>query len=95
MVKCMMCRKELEYDDHGLVMDGGFAVISFHYGSRHDQLIGFENHPSGYSPPENAREKLLGCQEVRGYICDDCFENNLDLFEGYNTVRTTKEERVV
>jgi hypothetical protein len=92
----MMCQKDLEMDGE-LVMDGGFAVISFHYGSRHDQMIGFERSggPRNYQDPQEKIEKLLECEEVRAYICDDCFESNLDLFEGYRISSTRKEERIV
>jgi hypothetical protein len=87
MPKCLLCKKELEVNECG-PSDGGCAIISFGYGSRHDQ-IGYSN------PPEGALDKMLSCDEIRCVICDDCFEKNLDLFEGYRIKTHTKKTRVI
>lgn len=92
-----MCRRELEWDDIGLVYDAGFMVVSFHYGSRHDQIE---------TPAQAAHLKLKGekqdklstmlrSDEIRAFICDDCFESNLDLFEGYKITVKRKETKVI
>jgi hypothetical protein len=86
-----MCRKELEWDDIGLVYDAGFMVVSFHYGSRHDQI-----EPPLLTPPPSIRlDALLRSDEIRAFICDDCFESNLDLFEGYKITVKRKETKVI
>jgi hypothetical protein len=94
-MKCLLCRKELEkeFQDE---FDGvssqpagaGVATIGFHYGSKQDQL-GVDM--LGESP----KKLLLASNEIRFYICDECFEENIDLFEGYNIERKFSEKRVV
>jgi hypothetical protein len=95
--KCLICRKELEWDDIGLVYDAGFMVVSFHYGSRHDQI----ETPLSFKCASWAGEKqdklstMLRSDEIRAFICDDCFESNLDLFEGYRITVKRKETKVI
>lgn len=92
MSKCIKCECELKRDEHGTVYQGGTFFISFGYGSDYDQL------PCGI--PEEVElskaEKLATCAEVRGFICDRCFEKHVDLLEGYK-VTTEKPvwERIV
>jgi len=74
---CLICGKSLPWEESmELVEGGGFVVLSFHYGSRHDQLATWVD--------KDKKSELLRCDEIRAYICDDCFENKLDLFEGWN-----------
>ena len=86
-----MCRKELEWEDIGLVYDAGFMVVSFNYGSRHDQI----EPPFSTPPPFTRLDALLRSDEIRAFICDDCFESNLDLFEGYEITVERKETKVI
>jgi len=94
-VYCLVCDKELEYDPgshhRGNVMDAGFMLVSFHYGSRHDQCHGYDGRKShrGESSP---MEKLLTCDEIEAFICDDCFEKKFSKMYGYDIVK--KVERV-
>jgi hypothetical protein len=57
---CLVCGKKMSflYPDHDQVNDGGNVTLAFHYGSKHDQMIGINDR----SKPAN------------GYICDECFE---------------------
>lgn len=83
-VKCLVCDRDLEHDEHELVYDAGFVEISFHYGSRHDQCKGF-----GLDLPENPTQadRLLCCDKIEAYICDDCFEKKADQMKGFMKVR--------
>ncbi len=84
-VHCLLCDKELDYEpgpDHtGCVYDGGFMLVSFHYGSRNDQC------PSAM-PAENDLDKMLNCDEIEAFICDDCFEKKFKKMRGYDVKRT-------
>jgi uncharacterized protein YlaI len=88
IVKCLTCEKDLEYDQHDLVMNGGFIQISFHYGSKHDQCKGFR----GNNSEDTELNKLLGCDEIEAYICDECFEKKSPLMKGFNV--KVKRDRV-
>jgi uncharacterized protein YlaI len=77
-VKCLLCEKDLELDGHGLVNDGGFVYVEFHYGSKHDQCKGF-----GYNWNEDVVDCLLGSDEIEAYICDDCFDKKHHLMRGF------------
>lgn len=80
-VKCLVCLKDLEMDAHGLVDGAGFAVVSFHFGSRFDQL--------GVSEGASKLEKILAADKIEAIICDDCFE------ERHEHVLAYKVEKVV
>ena len=92
--KCLICRKEIEVDEHN-TFAGGDVVISFGYGGRHDQCGG---HPNGLrcgTPALTPLEQLLQCDRIYARMCDDCFEEVYPLFEGYMVTKEIKEERVV
>lgn len=85
--RCLMCEKKLKIlSETGGISDGGYAIIQFGYGSRHDQI--------GTFPPEEPLSKILNADEIRFFICDDCFEKNIKFFTGINIVHTTKETEV-
>jgi hypothetical protein len=92
-VNCLVCDKELDYepgaDYRGNVSDAGFMLVSFHYGSRHDQCHGFSGRKSHRD--ERPMEKLLTCDEIEAFICDDCFEKKFDKMKGYDVRR--REDR--
>lgn len=108
-MKCLKCEKELERcpDSTGNVNDAGYMDVSFHWGSRHDMCRGFEGGKyrerrwaeEHHAPDsqEYKRSLLLTCDLVQAYICDDCFEKHLDLFEGYDKEHPLppKEKRVI
>ena len=75
-MKCLLCKKELNITDYG-PEKGGELTAAFGYGSTHDQI--------GYKGEDkNTRLKiLLQSDFIRAYICDECFEQNVDLFEGF------------
>jgi len=83
-MKCLKCEKELRYLMPGStnVDDGGDMVVTFHYGSRHDLMLGFSNERF-VRPTGNTRlEWLLRSDRIMAYICDDCFAKHAELFEG-------------
>jgi hypothetical protein len=86
--KCLLCNKELVWDENfDLIDKAGFITVSFHYGSRHDQ--------GGHSEPKDPLTKLLQCDEIRAFICDDCFEQKLAKFEGWKISTERKETRII
>ena len=87
MVKCLLCKKKLKFDKQiKSVVGAGTATIQFWYNSRYDKI--------GTFPPEEPLAKLLNADEIRFFICDDCFEKNADLFDGYDFTHTVKETKV-
>lgn len=79
--RCICCNKEIETWE-GLVKDAGFVVISFHYGSRLDQLLGFDGRKSEYDRQEPL-QNLLACDKIEAFMCDNCFIEKYELFNGY------------
>lgn len=92
-VNCLVCDKELDYEPgtqyNGNVTDGGFMLVSFHYGSCHDQCHGFNGRKAHRN--ENPMQKMLTCDEIEAFICDNCFEKKFDKMKGYDI--HTKRER--
>jgi hypothetical protein len=86
-MKCVFCERELEpvfEDNQFQAFGGGDLKVSFGFGSRHDHL--------GQRPDsEVPLERLLACDVIVGFICDDCFEKKHELFEGYNAVHQRPE----
>jgi uncharacterized protein YlaI len=87
--RCFVCEKKLEEQSSSeetnvAVYGAGYARLSFHYGSRYDQLGGIEN-------PKTPLEKLLNCDIIEMYICDDCFASRVashkKFFAGYNNAQ--------
>lgn len=103
--KCLKCEKELKPvgDNCSNIDDAGYMEVSFHYGSRNDQMKGFiditkfRRRRSGdpEPPPLTRRERLLKSDKIQAYICDDCFEKYEELFEGYSVHTKTDETRKV
>jgi Mg2+ and Co2+ transporter CorA len=87
-LKCIICCKEINASDD-YFFDGGDVLISFGYGSKHDQL-GFRGVQA-----ENDMEKMLQCDQIRAKICDDCFEKVFPMCKGYKVRTETIEERIV
>jgi hypothetical protein len=86
---CLVCDKELKLEQHtGNVIDGGPMLVSFHYGSRHDQM----GSKSEYYQ-ETPLDKLLACDEIEAFICDDCFERKVEKMKGYEIEKTRKRIR--
>lgn len=79
IVHCFCCENELEVDCDTIVNDGGWMNIDFGYGSKFD----YDRNAS--LGAEDEVGKLLQCNEVRAYICDECFERKFKLCEGYDT----------
>jgi uncharacterized protein YlaI len=88
-VKCLLCEKDLQLSESGLIDDAGFIYVEFHYGSKHDQCKGFGH----YGFDETLQDRLLGSDEIEAYICDDCFDKKHHLMRGFNKIveRTRKE----
>jgi hypothetical protein len=90
--KCLICHKVLKVDptsEHWGWFQGGDIIISFGYGSRHDQLRMKDILPTG------DMDRLLQCDEIRARICDSCFEERFSLCEGYNVTTEKKIEKVI
>jgi hypothetical protein len=94
-VNCLVCDKVLEYEPgtnhRGGVMDAGFMLVSFHFGSRHDQCHGFHGRKD-LRNDKNPVNQLLACDEIEAFICDDCFEKKFDKMKGYDIKR--HEDRI-
>lgn len=98
-MKCLKCEKPLSMlPDMPANPDGaGEIVVSFGYGSRHDQCSGWGGMPppSSGAPRHHRLTNTSVCNEVRAYVCDDCFEQYAHLFEGWSVRRVRPEERKV
>lgn len=92
-VYCCFCEKELDFDDHELVMDAGFVELGFHFGSRHDQCKGFGRYPMDENPDH--KEVLLSCDKIEGYICDNCFVEKAKFFKGFVVEQKRIEKRKI
>lgn len=94
-MKCLKCEKELKILEPTTsnIDDGGDLNVSFHYGSRHDMCLGYKGRKEMHSG-EDRRAKLLSCDHIQAYICDDCFEKHIELFDGYNNPEDTRREWV-
>lgn len=76
----------------------GEAVIRFHFGSRYDQCDGWDRPLDEVGDIPNrsrATELSCCCNEIRFWVCDDCFEKYAHLFSGYVTDTTKTERRVL
>lgn len=83
---CLLCKKELQCDKYHLY-EGGFINIEFHYGSRYDQCLGFDGRKSlilGDDGNPKSIDMLLASDSIQAYICDKCFEDNIQYMRGYN-----------
>lgn len=87
-MKCLCCEKVLGEMYAGRESftpeDGGRMMVSFGYGSRHDQ--------GGSGPAVTPIDKLLNCNEIEAYICDDCFEKKFDLMNGFSVKKTVTRD---
>jgi hypothetical protein len=93
-VKCLCCEKDILIDQNGFLNDAGYAYISFDYGSRHDQGKGFGGYRLESETPDR-KEKLLACDDIVAFICDDCFDKKQLLLKGYiKTCKTTCSRKV-
>jgi hypothetical protein len=83
----------------------GTMSIDFGYGSRFDRF-GMNSPRSkmlsrrtltktASESIEDRRKLLLTCDEMRAYICDDCFETHCDLIEGMDRVSIDDETKVI
>lgn len=89
-MNCFKCEKPLQMlPDAAHNPDGaGVFVLSFHFGSRHDQCDHRQIFP--VDPTMDRVSNLISCtDEIRGYVCDDCFAAHAHLLEGW-TVRTSR-----
>lgn len=90
ITKCLCCEKNLLVDEHGCLHDAGHIKIEFGYGSRYDQL--------GNANPEDGLtkiDKILACDFIKAYICDDCFEKKQDLIKGFVKIEKVNYERKI
>lgn len=98
--KCIFCEKDMTgIADTFQPDDGGEVRINFSYGSRHDQELdmkgcGFHIHHV-IELSETRLQKLLCCEKIVGYVCDDCFEKKQHLFSGYETSRPKPTNRKI
>jgi hypothetical protein len=91
MKRCLVCEKTLETGQFGLI-GAGTLTLEFHYGSTHDQC-GYTSIPTD----GNHQTTLLQSDEIRGYLCDQCFPQIQNRLEGYDIqqkiieTKTTKD----
>ena len=91
--KCLICECEIEIGENNEgPYEAGCCNISFHFGSRYDQMLGFDN--ARNSKSEDPIEKLLSCDQIEAVICDDCFSKKAHLCQGFKIVKTTKRKRI-
>jgi hypothetical protein len=86
--KCLICHKDIDIKD-GFIYGGGLATIDFGFGSKNDQL----GHIKLLS--NSLKNRLLCSDEIRFLICDDCFDKNLEYFQGYQVTSMVDETRLI
>lgn len=98
-MQCFKCEKPLQMmpDMPTNPDDAGEFVLSFHYGSRHDQCYGFEGRKAylTQTEPVSRCRQLEASDQIRGYVCDDCFEKFAHLLDGWDVKTTRTEGKVV
>lgn len=94
-MKCLLCKKTIPslYTGTDTPDNAGIIRVCFGYGSRYDQ-IGMR---TGTAPTSNnpTRDQLLTSDQIQAYICDDCFDANLDCFEGYRVVKSASDRKKI
>ena len=93
IVKCICCDKEIEVDEHGCLDHAGHCYLEFGYGSRHDQCKGFRG--KFLREDSDAQHRLLACDNITAYICDDCAEKKFPICQGYVKQAEYKWQRKV
>jgi hypothetical protein len=90
MQQCFICDKEIEDAGHESCLAGaGSFRLSFGYGSRFDS-------GSPYLRVNPTRiEQLLSCDEIEGYLCDDCFEKNQHKLQGFKIRKHIRRIKVI
>lgn len=93
-VYCLVCDKQLIHSEgnNGFLNDGGFMLLSFHYGSRHDQCFGYSKRKEMRSNVTDL-EKMLSCDQIEAFICDDCFESKIAKMRGYDLIDPSVKNR--
>jgi hypothetical protein len=95
MSHCLVCEKELPREKDGIHYGCGLLTIEMPYGSKFDQL-GYKSIPVPEDSAPDFREiMLLGSDEIRGYICDDCFEKKMKFLEGFEIKSERKWEQII
>lgn len=98
-MRCLKCEKALQMVDGTTVNpDGaGELLVSFHYGSSHDQCLGrpYRSDLTPTDPSAPRHQFLLVCDQIRAYICDDCFVTHSHLFEGWSLPNSLPSEKVL
>ena len=90
---CLICEKAISIlEDMPNPVGAGTLTACFGYGSGHDQL-GARSIPMKGDAPR--LDKLLSCDRIRAWICDDCFEKKHHLFQGFEIKKTVEEVRKV
>ena len=93
-VKCLCCEKVIPRDEYGCLHHAGYAYLEFHYGSQNDQGHGFGGSRLDCTQEDHTRkEKLLACDLIEAYVCDDCFDKKLDVLKGFVKVSKITHER--
>lgn len=94
--QCLCCGKKIEfhYDDM-CPSDTGIIEIQFPYGSRYDQCHGFTGRKKECLAVGDEIHNLLARDKITAFVCDDCFEEKLKHFSGYDIEKTWKETRVI
>ena len=96
-MKCFKCERDLSVlSEMPSNPDGaGEFVLSFHYGSEWDQMGDWVGRPSAPDPDLPRHQNLLRCSQIRGYVCDRCFEAAHHLLDGWVVERSRPTERKV
>lgn len=99
---CLICGNPFDMDEEDQrhnTFAGGDVVISFGYGSIHDQLgfgsLGDEYLAKHMSETEAKMARMLKTDKIYARMCDDCWTKVWERCEGINVTTETKEERVV
>lgn len=84
--KCLICKNNIKVVIDDSCIAGGTIRIDFGFGSKFD--MGCDEVLIDHSTSDDRTNQLLNqCNMIKAYICDDCAEQNMHLFEGYKITR--------
>jgi len=89
MKKCLLCQKSMNEDGDGFI-SGCTMYLHFGWKSRYDDAPGLPPPGVVLTPAE----RLAICREVVAYLCDECYEKNYHLFEGYDIISTRPKRKL-
>lgn len=92
--RCLKCEVDIPLDDRGYPQKCGRLEARFGPSSQFDQEAVKSGRTLTNASP-TPLQTLLQCDEIRAYICDECFNSKMDFFEGYAHHITFNEKKIV